>query len=153
MFFMSYGYNPTVSGAAGPFTGESHEAVEAVTNDGTAGNNLSLATAASLYSGNRPFRRLPDKVRLVKDYAGTVEKRAKEINSQFEKRQLPYRIKVTIAADESVQLDLSIVNESGSPVNYLRRNISDDDFSKLMDDITSGKGIIFDNVPGWSSYH
>lgn len=152
MFFMSYGYNPTVPGTlqAG---GESHEAVEAVSNVETAGSNLAAATAATMHARSGQPPRRPVVAKVVKDYAETVEKRAKEINGQFEKRHLPYRIKVSVENDESVQLDLSIVNESGTAISYVRRNITDEDFSKLMDDISSGKGLIFDNVPGWTSYH
>ncbi|MDD5674902.1 MAG: hypothetical protein PHC61_12100 [Chitinivibrionales bacterium] len=83
----------------------------------------------------------------VLDYVNTVKKRAQMTNQQFERQHLPYRLNVYTAANENVLIDLSIFDKKGNVLGHSTRNVTNENFGRLMDDISSGKGLLIDDVP------
>ena len=91
---------------------------------------------AFIIEDDRPRRYTEKK---VMDYIETVKKRAEKTNDSFIQKDLPYRLRVYVQKKRAF-LELS-TTQSGSKT----RDITNDDFNKLMDNITTGTGLIFDS--------
>jgi hypothetical protein len=152
MFLMSYGYNPVADLPVEPLPVDNHQTVEPSGDTLPAPAYSGESLAAAMYAAQGRRRQRPA-ARLVKDYATTVEKRVREVNRQFVKNRLPYRLEISITGDGSVLTDLSVLDGGGNVIRTVHRNVTDDDFSRLMDDVSSGKGLLFDDIPAWTSYH
>jgi hypothetical protein len=76
------------------------------------------------------------------DYLHAITKAAEASNGALEKKGLPYRFCV-YAEGENVMIDLVMLDQAGKIVKEIKRNITDDDFAKLIDNISSIEGLFF----------
>jgi hypothetical protein len=102
---------------------------------------------------NPPFsrdrrRNFSSSKKKVIDYFDTVQKRATTTNEKFIRKNLPYRIRAYTIGKRAF-IGLTIYDNKNVQINTITREITNDDFSVLMDNLTSGSGLIFDNMPGW----
>ena len=137
MFLMSYGYNPSsqrqndiinsdpVVGAVMP--------PRKVYNESDASSQESIARLSQAMN------------KTVLSYLGTVKKRAEITNDLAKKKKLPYRLKVYPVAVDKVFMDVVIVNDKDEEVNRVSRDVTNADFDKLIDNISEGSGLLFDN--------
>jgi hypothetical protein len=111
-------------------------------------NNTAAASAeAFLETSAGSVMQRPFSGKRVRDYFRTVRKRAQTTDLEFRRQKLPYRLKVLTDANENVMIDLSVLNEKGGVVRHETRNVTNENFGKLMDDISSGKGLLIDDLP------
>ena len=75
----------------------------------------------------------------VKDYLETLRKRAEETNEFFKKQNSPYTLEVRDSTEE-IYLDLFLEDHK-----IFSRNVTEENFSRIIENITSGKGLIIDN--------
>lgn len=75
----------------------------------------------------------------VMDYIETIKKRAEKTNGTFIQKNLPYRLRV-YAQKKRAFIEISSIQGDSKT-----RDITNDDFNKLMDNITTGTGLIFDS--------
>ncbi len=83
----------------------------------------------------------------VLDYLRTVTKRVQSTDLRFRKQNLPYRFRVESDNDEKVVLVVSILDKRGRILKNEVRDVTNDNFGRLMDDISTGKGLIIDDCP------
>ena len=79
------------------------------------------------------------KNRKIEDYIKTLEKRAQNTNQRFKSQNLPYELSLRDSTGEMF-LDLAIKG-----YKTLSRNITEENFGKVIDDISLGKGLIIDD--------
>jgi hypothetical protein len=149
MFLMSYGYNPTSQQQLEPVT-EDHSAVESLTPSLAVFNNTT-AEMSSLWRANRAARQNNPVGKRVRDYLKTIKKRAESTNQQFASQHLPYQITVDLVGNDEILIDLAVLDKKGVPIRHSKRNITNENFSRLMEDISTGKGLLLDSMP--NSYH
>lgn len=80
-------------------------------------------------------------------YLKTLKKRAEMTNDQARKQNLPYRLKVHTIGDDKVFLDVLIVDASEKELERISRDVTNNDFVKLIENITAGSGLIIDDLP------
>lgn len=96
---------------------------------------------AFIIEEDRPRRYLRKK---VMDYIDTLKKRAEKTNGSFVQKQLPYRLKI-YTQDKKAFIELSTVDGFGNILDKKIRDITKDDFNKLIENISTGIGLIFDS--------
>jgi len=79
-----------------------------------------------------------------------IKKRAEVTNERFIRTSSPYRVRVYTKGRKAF-LNLSIYGDQNRVVSSLTRDITDDDFSILMDNISTGSGLLFDDMPSWKT--
>ena len=79
------------------------------------------------------------KNRKMGEYIKTLEKRAQDTNQRFKNQNLPYELSLRDSTGE-IFIDLAIKG-----YKTLSRNITEENFGKIIDDISIGKGLIIDN--------
>ena len=85
-------------------------------------------------------RRPPKKVR---DYFHPLSKAVDAANARLIERNLPYRFKVFKRWGE-VYIELYTLDEKGSVKEKQRKNISHDDFNRIIEDVSQVEGLFFD---------
>ena len=80
------------------------------------------------------------------EYFKTVEKRVEMANESFINQKLPYRLKVYIE-NKKVIIELLSVDKHGKFIRYAVRDITNENFGKLMDNLSTGTGLLFDDLP------
>jgi len=86
----------------------------------------------------------------VWDYIETIKKRAETTNEKFIRMCSPFRIRVYTKGRRAF-LNLSVYGDQNVVTSSLTRDITDDDFSILMDNISTGSGLLFDDMPSWKT--
>jgi len=82
----------------------------------------------------------------VLNHLKTLKKRAELTNDRAKKEKLPYRLNVQ-SVDNKVFLDVIIIDNEENELNRISRDITNNDFNNLIDNITSGTGLIIDDLP------
>jgi hypothetical protein len=81
----------------------------------------------------------------VRDYFHPLNIAVEATNRRLLERRLPYRFKVYKKWGE-VYIDLTILDEQGNVKETQRKNISHDDFNRIIDDVASVEGLFFDHT-------
>jgi hypothetical protein len=110
-------------------------------------NNVPEKTAEATFTNSATPSRGPSAGKRAQDYLRTISTRAQATNLEFQRQHLPYRFKVLTDNNENVLIDLSILDGQGKVVKHKTRNVTNDNFGALMDDISTGKGLLIDDLP------
>jgi hypothetical protein len=86
----------------------------------------------------------PHEKRNPKEYMHTITQAAKTSNELLAKKGSRYRFCV-YEDKESLMIDLVLLDEAGKIIKEVRRNITNDDFDKLLSNISSIEGLLFDS--------
>jgi len=141
MFLMSYGYNPQA--LKPPRVHDKAPVVEQVStlnrvkNDGEAVMKDSTANIQL----SKTIRKN------VLHYLSTLKKRAEMTNNLAKKQKLPYRLAIHKVDQDKVFLDVVIMDADEKELDRISRDVTNNDFGKLIDNITSGAGLIIDDLP------
>ena len=81
----------------------------------------------------------------AREYFPTLEKAAAGSNDYCAKKGLPYRFRVYLENNE-VFIDVEVLDKEGKVLEEKRKNISHDDFARLIEDVTSIEGLFFDET-------
>ena len=87
-------------------------------------------------------RRPPKKVR---DYFHPLSKAVDAANARLLERNLPYRFKVFKRWGE-VYIELYLLDAQGKIKEKQRKNISHDDFNRIIEDVSQVEGLFFDHM-------
>lgn len=82
----------------------------------------------------------------VMDYIETVKKRAASTNERFIRKNLPYRLRAYTIGRRAF-IGLAIYDGNNKIINNVARDITDDDFGIIIDNLSTGSGLLFDNIP------
>lgn len=91
-----------------------------------------------------PYEKPPNH-REAKDFFHTIEKAAENTNAVLIKKQSRYRFRV-YRDNNDVMIDLVIMDEKGSVITEIKKNITHEDFVKMIDDVVLGEGLFFDSM-------
>jgi hypothetical protein len=80
-----------------------------------------------------------------KEYLHTLSKAAEASNKRLELAGAPYRFCVCEEGGR-VLIDLVTLDQSGNVVKEVKRNITDEDFEKVIEDISALEGLFFDGT-------
>ena len=78
------------------------------------------------------------------EYMHAITQAAKTSNELLAKKGSPYRFRV-YEEKGNVMIDLVMLDAAGKIIKEVRRNITDDDFDKLINNIASIEGLLFDS--------
>ncbi|MBN1308502.1 MAG: hypothetical protein JXA18_11325 [Chitinispirillaceae bacterium] len=81
----------------------------------------------------------------VFDYFHPLSKAVEASNRRLTERNLPYRFRVFKRWGE-VYIDLYILDEKGTIKEKQRKNISQSDFNRIIDDVVQVEGLFFDHT-------
>lgn len=137
---MSYGYNPSALRQLNPDYGLKGPAIAGISPSNKIRNDL--ATDATSHDRNIQLSQVMHKT--VMSHLRTVRKRAEMTNDLAKKRKLPYRLSV-YPVDAKVYMDVLIVNEHDEELNKTTREVTNDNFDRLINNISDGSGLLFDN--------
>ena len=147
---MSNAYNPVTP--ATPDENPVHEmAIEEIA-PSEASNNESQISNLPL-ENKSALQQQPQGNTDVLTHFDTVSKRASWTNQVLERRRLPYRFRVYTLQDQRVLIDLSVFNDRGEQTRKITRDITEENFGKIIDDVTDGKGLFLDSAPPNSTYY
>jgi hypothetical protein len=90
-------------------------------------------------------RQQPRERKDAKDYFHTLNTAAQTSNAFLTKKRLPYRFHVYME-NEEVFIDLVALDTHGNVIGEKRKNISHQDFARLIEDVSQIEGIIFDGT-------
>jgi len=136
---MSYGYNPQPLNP--PKYDFEKSIVEKIESPDRVKNDLvDIKDPASHTQINKRVRKK------VFNYLHTLKKRADMTNDLAKKRKLPYRLKIYVDQDR-IFLDVSIIDADEKELNRISRDVTNNDFARLIDNISLGKGLIIDDLP------
>jgi|WetSurMetagenome_2_1015567.scaffolds.fasta_scaffold209086_1 hypothetical protein len=79
------------------------------------------------------------------EYLHTIEKAAEASNRELERRKAPYRFCV-YEENGRVMIDLVQLDAAGKITKEIKRNITDEDFEKVIEDISSIEGLFLDTT-------
>lgn len=82
----------------------------------------------------------------VLDYLSTIKKRTEVTNNLAKKQKLPYRLNV-YTNNTKVFLDVIIIDEKEREQSRITHDITNNDFNKLIENISCGSGLIIDDLP------
>jgi hypothetical protein len=68
-------------------------------------------------------------------------------NDLAKKQKLPYRLTVHKVDSNRVFLDVVIVDADEKELDRISRDVTENNFGKLLDNITDGSGLIIDDLP------
>jgi hypothetical protein len=139
MFIMSYGYNPQALRPSkvpdrAPVVGQVL-ASNRVKNDEVV--TMDTLKTAKLSDASR---------KKVLDYLDTIKKRTEMANDQAQKQGLPYRLNVYSDSTRAF-MDILIIDGNEKELNQITREITHSNVGDLLDSITSGSGLIIDDLP------
>jgi hypothetical protein len=80
-----------------------------------------------------------------KDYVHTITKAAEASNEKLVRLNLPYRFSV-YAEGEEVFIEIVVLDENGKTITEKKKNISHDEFARLIDDVSKIEGLFFDRT-------
>lgn len=83
--------------------------------------------------------------RNLKEYMRTITKAAESSNRQLEQNGSQYRFHV-FEENGEVMIDIVMLDQSGRIVKEVKRNITDEDFDRLIEDISLIEGLFFDTT-------
>jgi hypothetical protein len=78
-------------------------------------------------------------------YFHTLSKAAEASNELCVKKGLPYRFRVYLINDE-VFIDRMILDKDGNILEVKSKNVSQEDFARLIEDVTNIEGLFFDTM-------
>lgn len=110
-------------------------------------NNVFEKPAQAKFTNNGMPSPGPSTGKRARDYLRTIKTRAQATDREFQRQHLPYRFKVLTDNNENVLIDLSILDGQGKVLKHETRNVTNDNFGMLMDDISTGKGLLIDDLP------
>jgi hypothetical protein len=79
-----------------------------------------------------------------KEYFHTISKAAEASNKQLERTKAPYRFRV-YEEGPRVLIDIVMLDDAGKIVKEVKRNITDEDFNKVIQDISAIEGLLIDS--------
>lgn len=79
-----------------------------------------------------------------REYMHAITRAAKNSNELLAKKGSPYRFCV-YEEKGNVLIDIVMLDGTGKIIKEVRRNITDDDFDKLINNIASIEGLLFDS--------
>jgi uncharacterized FlaG/YvyC family protein len=80
-----------------------------------------------------------------KDYVHTITKAAEASNEKLVRLNLPYRFSV-YSEGEEVFIEIVVLDENGKTVTEKKKNISHDEFARLIEDVSQIEGLFFDTT-------
>ena len=83
--------------------------------------------------------------RKPEEFMHTIGRAAKESNELLAKKGIPYRFCVYRSGD-AVMIDLVQLNAEGKIVKEVKRNITNEDFDRLIENIASIEGLFIDKT-------
>jgi hypothetical protein len=102
-----------------------------------------LATNSSQYREHRGQQGGKPPQKKVRDYFHPLSKAVEATNLRLIERKIPYRFNVYKQWGE-VYIELFILDENGGIKEKQRKNISHDDFNRIIDNVVSVEGLFFD---------
>lgn len=78
-------------------------------------------------------------------YFHTLSKAIEASNDYCAKKGLPYRFRL-YQENENVYIDLLVLDGNGNILDEKRRNITEEDFSRVIDDISNVAGLFYDGT-------
>ena len=81
--------------------------------------------------------------RRTKDFFAALSKRAEVKNHELEQKGLPYRFCIYAKSDE-IFIDVVTLNADGKIEKTVKKNITDEDFDRMMDDMSILEGLFLD---------
>ncbi len=81
----------------------------------------------------------------AREYFHTLEKAAEKSNEYCAKKGLPYRFRVYLENND-VFIDVVVLDRDGNVIEEKRKNISHEDFARIIDDVTNIEGLFFDGT-------
>jgi hypothetical protein len=81
----------------------------------------------------------------VAAYFNTIRKAAETLNQILINKNAPYRFRVYEEGDQ-ILIELMVVDKNGVVTQENRKNITHDDFARLIEDIASGEGLMIDSL-------
>lgn len=145
MFIMSYGYN-TTSPRQG---GEIQPGIEPIVGEVWPLTRLRNEKAVEMETSRAPIKKRPAAGKSVFDYFATVRKRAMLMNRRLTETHSPFRVQAYADDQKRVFIEFSLVDKNGQEIGNTKRDVTDEDFGRLMDNLSTGMGLIVDDVPGW----
>jgi hypothetical protein len=124
-----------------------HGEVIAVMPPQPAFNNAAAESNEAKFKNNALPSIVPSTGKRPRDYLRTLNKRARATDLAFKRQHLPYQFEVLADGDKNIYIDLSILDEKGNVIKHEKRDVTNDNFGRLMDDISSGKGLLIDDLP------
>lgn len=121
--------------------------VEAVMPPQPAFNNAAAESTEAKFKNNATLAKILPTGKRPRDYLRTINKRAQATDLAFKRQHLPYQFKVLTDGEENIYIDLSILDEKGNIVKHEKRDVTNESFGRLMDNISSGKGLLIDDLP------
>ena len=80
-----------------------------------------------------------------KEYMRAIAKAAESSNRQLEQKGSDYRFRVYEEKGE-VMIDIVTMDRSGKIIREVKRNITNEDFDRLIEDISLIEGLFFDSM-------
>jgi hypothetical protein len=96
-------------------------------------------------SREKEQKREPPPRKKVRDYFHPLSKAVEASNHRLADRNLPYRFKVFKRWGD-VFIELFILDENGKVREKQRKNISQSDFNRIIDDVVQVEGLFFDHT-------
>jgi hypothetical protein len=81
----------------------------------------------------------------VAAYFRTIQKAAETLNEILIKKAAPYRFRVYREGDQ-ILIELMVMDKNGVVTQENKKNITHDDFARLIEDIASGEGLVIDSL-------
>jgi hypothetical protein len=78
-------------------------------------------------------------------YFHTLSKAVERSNDYCAKKKLPYRFRV-YQEHNNVFIDLLVLDSNGNVLEEKRKNVTEEDFSRLIDDVSNIAGLFFDGT-------
>lgn len=82
---------------------------------------------------------------MVKDYFHPLSKAVEASNQRLIDKKLPYRFRV-YKKWGSIYIELSLLDKQGNVTQKQRKNISGNDFIRLIEDVSLIEGLFFDST-------
>ncbi|MDD5672917.1 MAG: hypothetical protein PHC61_02030 [Chitinivibrionales bacterium] len=90
-------------------------------------------------------RRHREGKREVAAYFRTVEKAAAALNELLTKKNTLYRFRVYWEGDQ-ILIDLIVLDKTGAVAEKRKKNITHEDFARLIEDLGRGEGLMIDSL-------
>jgi hypothetical protein len=87
----------------------------------------------------------PETPKQPKDFVRTITKAAEASNATLMRLSLPYRFRV-YAEGEEVFIEIVVLDENGKVITEKKKNISHEEFARLIEDVSQIEGLFFDHT-------
>jgi hypothetical protein len=87
----------------------------------------------------------PNAPKQPKDFIRTITKAVEASNATLMRLSLPYRFRV-YAEDEEVFVEIVVLDENGKVITEKKKNISHEEFARLIEDVSQIEGLFFDRT-------